>query len=240
MSLSMRQVARIAAGAGFTRRSAPMAVAIAMAESSLDPGAVGDVSLVDAKWGPSYGLWQIRSLKAESGRGSTRDGTRLKNAEFNARSAFTISQSGWNWSPWSTFKNGAYRKHLPAATKAVEAQLGPDPLAGTDLGYTPPEGQKIPAAPKVGQRNGGQGGGVTPVGIDLPGPDAIYGLGGLGLGLLGNGGDLLDGLTGDATAGLRAAALEALIWTAALGLGISLVLIGTWGTVRAGTKQALT
>ncbi|KAB2809301.1 hypothetical protein F9L07_19875 [Pimelobacter simplex] len=232
-TLSMRKVAQLATGAGVSRPMLATAVAVAMAESSLNTAAVGDVALVDRTWGPSIGLWQIRSLKAETGTGRPRDANRLKNAEFNARAMFSISASGTNWSPWSTYKDGSYRKYLPAAQKAVNAQLGADPLAGTDLGYTPPSGQKIPAAPKVGARQAGFDG------FDLPGPDAMYGLGGIGLGLLGAGKGAIDGLTDDVGTQLRAAALEALLWTAALGLGVSLVLVGTWATVRAGAREAM-
>jgi hypothetical protein len=224
--LSMKEVARLASSAGVTRQMLPTAVAVAMAESRLDPAAVGDTRLVDAKWGPSLGLWQIRSLKAERGTGRTRDADRLTNPEFNARSMFQISTSGTNWAPWSTYTSGAYREHLAAAEKAVNAQLGPDPVPEY-LRYTPPAGQRIPRA--------GGGTGAQTVGFDPPGPDFMYGLGGIGLGLLNGGRDLLNGEADK----LRAAVLEGLIWSAALGLGVSLVLIGTWGTVRKAAQEVV-
>lgn len=79
------------------------ATAIALAESSGNPSAVGDVALQNAQWGPSIGLWQIRSLKAEQGKGSTRDGDRLKDPVANARAMFEISKGGKDWRPWTTF-----------------------------------------------------------------------------------------------------------------------------------------
>lgn len=108
----------LARAAGFTQAAAVVMTAIAGAESNFDADAVGDVTLEDSTWGPSVGLWQIRSLKAQSGTGSWRDATKLKDPEFNARAAFSISSAGSSFTPWSTFTDGAYLTHLPAAQAA--------------------------------------------------------------------------------------------------------------------------
>jgi len=99
------------------------AIAIAIAESGGNTDAVGDVALQDGTWGPSYGLWQVRSLKAESGKGTVRDGTMLKNPGFNAKSMMSISGGGKNWQPWTTYKGLRYTAVLPAASAAAAAAL---------------------------------------------------------------------------------------------------------------------
>ena len=99
------------------------AIAIAIAESGGNTDAVGDVALQDGTWGPSYGLWQVRSLKAESGKGTVRDGTMLKNPGFNAKSMMSISGGGKNWQPWTTYKGLRYTAVLPAASAAAASAL---------------------------------------------------------------------------------------------------------------------
>lgn len=120
-ALSHERVYALAAGAGLPRDKAIIATAIAAAESGLDPHARGDVGIQDAKWGPSIGLWQIRSLKAETGKGTTRDAQLLYEPTFNARAMASVSSKGSNFSPWSVYKSGAYKTHLPAAQKAAGA-----------------------------------------------------------------------------------------------------------------------
>jgi hypothetical protein len=110
------------------------AVAIALAESGLRTDAVGDVGLQDGTWGPSIGLWQVRSIKAENGRGTSRDATRLKDPTFNARSMRTISGDGANFNPWSTYKNGAYRTHLDRVHREARQDPGAAPVAPSPSG----------------------------------------------------------------------------------------------------------
>jgi hypothetical protein len=129
--LPPNKIAEHAYNAGVKDRMALItAVAIAMAESwGGDPNAVGDVGLQDSKWGPSIGLWQIRSLKAESGKGTTRDATRLKDPAFNARSMYAISGGGTKWSDWTVYNIKAHALFLPAATAGVGTFLA---AKGTD------------------------------------------------------------------------------------------------------------
>jgi hypothetical protein len=97
--------------AGFTGDGLEIAIAVAMAESSGNAGAIGDTSLTDAKWGPSVGLFQIRSLKnpgAYSGTDARRIYKRLLDARYNAKLAFDISRGGWG--PWTTYNTGSYKK----------------------------------------------------------------------------------------------------------------------------------
>ena len=63
------EIYALARGAGLGHDPAVTATAIALGESGGDPGAVGDLTLQNATWGPSIGLWQVRSVKAEKGTG---------------------------------------------------------------------------------------------------------------------------------------------------------------------------
>lgn len=117
--LSPAEVHALAVAQGLDADGAIVATAIAWAESGLRSDAVGDVDLEDDKWGPSYGLYQIRSLRAYKGTGMARDAERLVDPAFNTRSMFVISAGGTDWMPWSMFKNGRYREHLDAVRAAV-------------------------------------------------------------------------------------------------------------------------
>lgn len=113
------EIARLAYDAGIHDvTDLTKAIAIAFAESNGNPNAIGDVTRQTATWGPSYGLWQIRSLKAESGKGTVRDGTRLTDPVFNAKSMYSISHGGKDWGPWTTWPLKA-SVFMPAAGKAA-------------------------------------------------------------------------------------------------------------------------
>lgn len=121
MALSMVAVAGLAYDAGLRSPTALIdAVAIATAESGRDPRKVGDLGLQDSKWGPSVGLWQIRSLKSEKGKGTTRDADKLTDPAHNAKAMVEISGNGKNWDPWSV-------THVsdPAGFLRYQAAIGP-------------------------------------------------------------------------------------------------------------------
>ena len=100
-------------------------VAVSKGESGWDPGVEGDISLQDSTWGPSVGLWQVRSIKAQLGTGGERDYTKLKDPLFNAQSAWSISSQGTNFRPWSVYTRSTYKEHLNEAQGAItEAGLG--------------------------------------------------------------------------------------------------------------------
>ena len=125
-TLTTSEVYALARGAGLDPASAVIATAVATSESGLRTDAIGDVGLEDATWGPSVGLWQIRSVKAQSGTGGTRDATRLTDPTFNAASMAAISGWGKNFTPWSTYtsqngKTPAYLANIPTATSAATA-----------------------------------------------------------------------------------------------------------------------
>jgi len=110
-------VASYAANAGFSGFALFEAVAIAYAESSGDPNAVGDVDL-----GRSIGLWQI-NLRAHPE--YTEEA--LYDPQTNANAAFAIyQQAGESFSPWSTFNSGKYSEFLDRATTESQNFVGGD------------------------------------------------------------------------------------------------------------------
>lgn len=84
---------------------ADIAAAIAMAES----GGNSQASNVDSDGSTDRGLWQINSVHGSL---STFDPI------ANVKAAIQISNNGSNWSPWTTFKTGAYKKYLSPTTPA--------------------------------------------------------------------------------------------------------------------------
>lgn len=99
--------------AGFTPEQAHLMQAIAKAESGHQLNCFGDESLVTSKWAYSYGLYQIRGLKAETGKGTCRDVERLRlNVLEQSKCAYEISGGGTNFRPWSVYLNGKYRQWL--------------------------------------------------------------------------------------------------------------------------------
>jgi hypothetical protein len=125
-TLSATRIAELAYQAGFRGRSIETAVAVALAESAGDPTARGDTGLQNGTWGPSVGLWQIRSLNDERGTGGTRDEKANLDPRTNARHAYTISGKGTNWQPWAAYTNGSYRQFLGRAHEAA-ARVRRDP-----------------------------------------------------------------------------------------------------------------
>lgn len=128
--LSAAQTYKLAVDAGFTAPMAVIMTAIAGAESGFRTDAKGDVGLQTDTWGPSLGLWQVRSLKAETGKGTTRDAAALTDPAGNAKAAFAVYKSQ-GLKAWSTYSSGAYRKFLSAAMDGRESSS-----SGTASGKT--------------------------------------------------------------------------------------------------------
>lgn len=112
--------------AGFTDAQAEIAAAISMCEAPAlqgsaqytDSARVGDITLVNSTWGPSYSILQIRSLKDEYGTGQFRDAERLAtDPAFVAKSGHQVFlNAGGSFTPWSTFTSGAYKAFMTHAT----------------------------------------------------------------------------------------------------------------------------
>ncbi len=103
MALKDLEVGRLAYDAGIHDASTlAQAIAIARAESGFNPTATNSSKNND-KWGSAVGLWQIRSLNAETGTGSIRDAKALVLPSFNAKAMFEISKGGKDWGPWEVW-----------------------------------------------------------------------------------------------------------------------------------------
>lgn len=123
--------------AGFDPAGAATMTAIAGAESGYDTTALGDVNLQSNVWGPSYGLFQVRTVKPDTGRGTARDVTLLSTGDAaQAKAAYQISQGGRDFSPWSVYTSGRYQSFLPAARAVADTGGagggGPFPTWGPD------------------------------------------------------------------------------------------------------------
>jgi hypothetical protein len=97
--LTLDQIRAVAAQVGFPDPA--LAAAVAMAESGGYTNAVGDVDL-----GKSIGLWQINLPSHPQ-----YDPQALLDPTYNARAALAISSGGTDWSPWTTFRSGAYKTY---------------------------------------------------------------------------------------------------------------------------------
>ena len=102
--------------AGFSGETFVVAIAVAMAESRCDPSARG----VNPAGSVDRGLWQINDRWHPEVSDSC-----AYNAQCNAREAYRISDEGGNWSPWATYKSGAYKKFMDDARAAIGAFPAP-------------------------------------------------------------------------------------------------------------------
>lgn len=110
--------AKAAYAAGFRGDALVNMIAIAGRESAYNPAAVGDEGLQTSTWGPSVGLFQIRTLKGETGSGTARDINRLRNNPVEqARAAWELSAGGTNFGPWKLHGGGYLDR-----TNVVEAR----------------------------------------------------------------------------------------------------------------------
>lgn len=94
---------------------APVAAAVAYAESTGNPNAVGD-------GGTSLGLWQIHYTVHPQFNAS-----QLFDPNYNAQAAIQLSGNGANWTPWTTWNN--YQKGSGYGASIISSLLG---------GKTPP------------------------------------------------------------------------------------------------------
>lgn len=133
--MNVADIARYAYAAGFRGRDLLTAVAIALGESGGNPDAAGDVGLQTKTWGPSIGLWQIRSIKGQTGTGGARDASQLRDPAFNARSAYHLFTARGSFRDWTVYKKGIYKRYLSQARQAIDSlgdKIGALPV-GTDL-----------------------------------------------------------------------------------------------------------
>lgn len=120
--------------AGFPRASATTMTAVALGESGGDDAARGDLGLQTSTWGPSYGLFQIRTIKSETGTGSDRDISHLAgDIDAQAEAAYRISHKGTDFSPWTVFTTGKFQSYMSAAKGAADRLFGLPIIAARKL-----------------------------------------------------------------------------------------------------------
>lgn len=121
------QLAMLAAVAGFRGHDSDhpdkygaldIAVAIAIAESG-GKNEVGDLNRPHAGCS-STGMWQINYCPDRDKAGSLRDPANASDPWKNAQAAYSISNGGTNFHPWTTYTSGAYKAHLGDAWDGVE------------------------------------------------------------------------------------------------------------------------
>jgi murein DD-endopeptidase MepM/ murein hydrolase activator NlpD len=149
---------------GFKGRALDTAFGVAMAESGGRPGALGDVHLQTAKWGPSVGLFQIRSLKHwQDYNDKYRDAHRLPDSGFNSEAAMVKSSGGTNWKAWTTFTHGSFAKFLAdsavtrKALKIPSYDVGTERVPNDQLAMVHKDEMVINARTADRIRNGGSG-----------------------------------------------------------------------------------
>jgi murein DD-endopeptidase MepM/ murein hydrolase activator NlpD len=119
-----KSLMRTLASRGFNGKALRTAYAVSIAESGGRSNAVGDEMLQNEKWGPSIGLFQIRSLKDwKKWNDPYRDAKRLPDPSYNTDAALKKSKQGANWKPWTTYTQGSYLKHL-AEADSMAANVG--------------------------------------------------------------------------------------------------------------------
>src|SRR6516225_3013417 len=90
MKLNDQQIAGFVAQGGFTGDDQATAIAIVLAESAGVTDILGDTTIETDVFGPSVGLFQIRSIKTERGTGGERDELANLDPSTNARHAHQI------------------------------------------------------------------------------------------------------------------------------------------------------
>lgn len=129
---SYAQLEQLWINAGGSRAVAPVAAAIALAESSGDSGALNPTDNNGTQ--TSVGLWQVSN-------GTHSYPSAWTTPAGNAAEAVAKYQGAGNaWTPWGTYDSGAYRQYLngsttpdpnvPDATATLTAANGSDCLIG--------------------------------------------------------------------------------------------------------------
>ncbi len=117
MNLTASQIAAIAKSSGFqTPQAIATITAISLAESGGNTSSIntGYTLPTGAQSENSVGLAQINTLAHPNYSASA-----LTNPFTNLAAALNISGGGTNFTPWTTYTNGAYQKYLPQATQAA-------------------------------------------------------------------------------------------------------------------------
>jgi len=139
-NLSVEEIARLAANAGFTGSDLETAVAVSIAENrNGQTDLLGDLGIQTAEYGPSVGLWQIRSVNPGYGNAfdqAHRNEQANMDPATNAANAYAIytKPKGKGWNEWSTYKDGKYKQFLDQARRAIGTESPPLPAKRGDAG----------------------------------------------------------------------------------------------------------
>ncbi len=107
--LNSSQIASLAFGVGLSSTQVQIATAIALAEHRgvVRTDAVNNNPPVEI----SVGVWQINTLAHKQYSASS-----MKDPVQNAKAMFVVSGGGVDWSPWSTYTDGLYKKYLSSSS----------------------------------------------------------------------------------------------------------------------------
>lgn len=124
---SYAQIQQLWINAGGSAATAPLAAAVAMAESS----GRAAITSPNPDGGTNVGLWQ---LDTPGGGGAGFTAAQLADPATNALAAVKASGGGANWGTWATYVDGSYKAFLnssttpdpnvPAASAAAEGSAG--------------------------------------------------------------------------------------------------------------------
>lgn len=111
-NLDSKALIKLAQEAGFNQKDAPIAAAVALAESGGNPNAHNTKPPDD-----SYGLWQINMLGSLGPERlklfGIKNNAELFDPKVNAKAAFKIyAKAGYTFRPWTTFTSGAYKNKI--------------------------------------------------------------------------------------------------------------------------------
>lgn len=211
-TLTIPQAYNLLRSVGFGPTQAADMVGIAIAESGLRTDAIGDVNLENATYGPSVGLFQVRTVKAQYGSGATRDEKALLASPLTqAQAAYEISNGGKNFSPWSTWLHGSAQAQLAKVYSALGAGKAGSQLPSTANAAPIPSGGSSATSPSA-----------TNAGL-LSAP----------LGWLG---DLL-GIPG--ASAVESGAVKIVLFGGVLVAGVSLFVLGAWRSVAPVVKPEI-
>ena len=98
--------------AGFKGAALVTAVAVALAESG---GNAGAINRANRNGSIDYGAWQINSVHIPP-----YDAKLLLDLYYNAKAAWAISKQGTDWSPWTTFRARKHEPHIATARASIE------------------------------------------------------------------------------------------------------------------------
>lgn len=120
--------------AGFRGDALKTAFAVSLSEAG-GRNTVGDEDRVNAKYGPSYGPLQVRSLKNwKKYDDPYRDPARLKDPQYALKAAYIKSKQGKDFGPWTDYNNGYFLRYMDDANRTYTATFASNAVGGDNDG----------------------------------------------------------------------------------------------------------